>query len=155
MASALPGGASATFAHSWCSLAPWSVCWWPSDPGFYWAAIFLMVAGLVLSAELINSALEALIDHLHPDIHPEIRIIKDMAAGAVLVFSLTALPIVLFSPGKPGWFEWGGKQINSHRLLKGRPMIWRCSQRAVTIRLGTVRLRRPGAVTVGHVYRCR
>jgi diacylglycerol kinase len=62
-------------------------------PGFYWAAIFLLVAALVLSAEMINSALEALIDHLHPDIHPEIRIIKDMAAGAVLVFSLTALLI--------------------------------------------------------------
>ena len=71
-------------------------------PGFYWAAIFLMVAALVLSAEMINSALEALIDHLHPDIHPEIRIIKDMAAGAVLVFSLTALLIAaLFA-----WQTW-------------------------------------------------
>ena len=71
-------------------------------PGFYWAAILLMVAALVLSAEMINSALEALIDHLHPDIHPEIRIIKDMAAGAVLVFSLTALLIAaLFA-----WQTW-------------------------------------------------
>ena len=60
-------------------------------PGFYWSAILLLVAALVLAAEMINSALEALIDHLHPDIHPEIRIIKDMAAGAVLIFSLTAL----------------------------------------------------------------
>ena len=71
-------------------------------PGFYWAAIFALVAALVLAAEMINSALEALIDHLHPDIHPEIRVIKDMAAGAVLVFSLTALLVAaLFA-----WQTW-------------------------------------------------
>ena len=87
---------------SWRSPGAWSCCCWPSGLDFYWAAIFLLVAALVLSAEMINSALEALIDHLHPDIHPEIRIIKDMAAGAVLVFSLTALLIAaLFA-----WQTW-------------------------------------------------
>ena len=53
-------------------------------------------------AVAVSPTLEALIDHLHPDIHPEIRIIKDMAAGAVLIFSLTALLIAaLFA-----WQTW-------------------------------------------------
>ena len=48
---------------------------------------------LVLSLELANSALEALIDRVHPEIAPEIKIAKDAAAGAVLVASLGALVI--------------------------------------------------------------
>ena len=36
----------------------------------------------------MNSALERLIDHVHPEIHPEIGFVKDMAAGAVLVISV-------------------------------------------------------------------
>ena len=43
---------------------------------------------LVLALELVNSAFERLIDHLHPEIHPEIRSVKDMAAGGVLLLSL-------------------------------------------------------------------
>ena len=46
---------------------------------------------LVLALELVNSAFERLIDHLHPEIHPEIRLVKDMAAGGVLVISVGAL----------------------------------------------------------------
>ena len=34
---------------------------------------------------------ERLIDHLHPEIHPEIRSVKDMAAGGVLLLSMGAL----------------------------------------------------------------
>ncbi|MDY6860563.1 MAG: diacylglycerol kinase [Pseudomonadota bacterium] len=41
----------------------------------------------------MNSALEALIDHLHPDIHPEVGVVKDIAAAAVLVASLGALAV--------------------------------------------------------------
>ena len=55
----------------------------------WWAVVVLAVVA-VLAAELFNSALEALADHLHPDRHPEIGAMKDMAAGAVLVVSLGA-----------------------------------------------------------------
>lgn len=58
----------------------------------WWAIIGLLIV-LVLTTELLNSAFEALIDHLHPDQHPEIRVIKDMAAGAVLLASIGALLI--------------------------------------------------------------
>lgn len=59
-------------------------------PGLVWWALVALVICLVLSVELLNSALEALIDHLHPDRHPEIKTIKDMAAGIVLLVSIGA-----------------------------------------------------------------
>lgn len=46
---------------------------------------------MVMALELLNSALEGVIDLLHPDIHPEIKVVKDMVAGAVLIMSVTAL----------------------------------------------------------------
>ena len=60
-------------------------------PAPVWWAIVVVVTGLVLLAELFNSALETLTDHLHPDQHPEIGVAKDMAAGAVLVASAIAV----------------------------------------------------------------
>ena len=51
--------------------------------------------GLVLVAELLNSALETLADHLHPEQHPEVGAAKDIAAGAVLVASAVALVVGL------------------------------------------------------------
>jgi len=38
----------------------------------------------------MNSAIEALVDHLHPENHSEIRIIKNVAAGGVLLASVGA-----------------------------------------------------------------
>ena len=59
-------------------------------PPIWWAAVALTIAG-VLAAELFNAAIEALSDHLHPDLHPEIRAVKDIAAAAVLCASAGAL----------------------------------------------------------------
>ncbi len=60
-------------------------------PAPVWWAIVLLTVALVLSLELINGAMEALIDHLHPEIHPQIRVAKDMAAGGVLIMAIAAL----------------------------------------------------------------
>jgi len=49
----------------------------------------------VLALELLNSAVEGVIDLLHPGLHPEIKAIKDMIAGAVLIVSLAALVVAL------------------------------------------------------------
>jgi undecaprenol kinase len=65
---------------------------WPSP--VWWALVCVAII-LVLAFELINSAFERLIDHLHPEIHPEIGIIKDMAAGGVLLVSVGALAIAI------------------------------------------------------------
>ncbi len=56
-------------------------------PPVWWALVSLCAAG-VLAAELFNTALEHLADHLHPDLHPQIRIVKDCAAAAVLCAAL-------------------------------------------------------------------
>jgi diacylglycerol kinase len=53
----------------------------------HWLFIISMIS-LVLMAETFNSALEKLIDHLHPDQHKQIGIVKDMSAGAVLIIAL-------------------------------------------------------------------
>jgi undecaprenol kinase len=65
-------------------------------PPLIWWAVSLLAIGLVLVAELLNSALEALADLLHPAQHPEIRRAKDLAAGAVLLASVIALGIAAF-----------------------------------------------------------
>lgn len=64
-------------------------------PALVWWAVLALASGLVLVAELLNSALEALVDHLHPERHPEIGAAKDIAAGAVLVASLIAVGVGL------------------------------------------------------------
>ena len=61
-------------------------------PPLWWALVAL-AAALVLAAELVNSALERLADHLHPDSHPAVRIAKDCAAAAVLIAALGALAV--------------------------------------------------------------
>lgn len=63
-------------------------------PQAYWWAIVGLTTGGVLSAELVNTALEAVVDHLHPSRHPMIAKAKDCAAGAVLVMSLASLGVV-------------------------------------------------------------
>jgi undecaprenol kinase len=50
-----------------------------------WWAIVSLAAGLMLTAELINTAMEKWIDHLSPEIHPDVKFIKDVLAGAVFV----------------------------------------------------------------------
>lgn len=62
----------------------------------WWGLVGLTVA-LVLAAELFNTALERLIDHLHPEQHPHIKVVKDCAAGAVLVLSIGAVWVGLLA----------------------------------------------------------
>ncbi|HEX8261554.1 MAG TPA: diacylglycerol kinase [Allosphingosinicella sp.] len=62
-------------------------------PGPLWAALVASAATLVLALELVNSALEYLLDRLHPAHCPEIGAAKDAAAAAVLVASLAALGV--------------------------------------------------------------
>ena len=64
-------------------------------PAPLWWALLGLATGLVLMAELFNSALETLLDHLHPEHHPAIGAAKDLAAGAVLVASVVALVVGL------------------------------------------------------------
>ncbi|MBF6058500.1 diacylglycerol kinase [Thiomicrorhabdus heinhorstiae] len=56
-----------------------------------WWTILIMIIALILAMELLNTSIEALADHLHPEVHPTIKIVKDLAAGAVLILSVAAV----------------------------------------------------------------
>lgn len=64
-------------------------------PPMIWWALLLLNCGMVLAAELFNTALEHLIDHLHPGLHPSIKIAKDCAAGSVLLLSVSAVAVFI------------------------------------------------------------
>ena len=74
--------------------------------GFYyrlgrleWALVALAVAG-VWTAELLNTAIEALTDLASPDFHPLAGKAKDVAAGAVLLAAAGAAVVgaLVFGP---------------------------------------------------------
>lgn len=55
-----------------------------------WIVIVAMI-GFVYLAEIINSAIERLVDLISPQYHEKAGAVKDLAAGAVLVAAITAL----------------------------------------------------------------
>ena len=64
-----------------------------------WCAVVICF-GLVLMAESINSAIEALADLVMPNPHPLVKKAKDVAAAAVLMVSVAsvAVGIIIFIP---------------------------------------------------------
>lgn len=65
---------------------------WLRPEPVWWGLVLLASSG-VLTAELLNTAVEHLADHLHPEMHPSIRTVKDCAAAAVLVAVLGAITV--------------------------------------------------------------
>lgn len=62
-------------------------------PDWIWLALVAIAIALVLLLEMVNAALEYLMDRVHPDIHDEIKFAKDATAGAVLLASLASLVV--------------------------------------------------------------
>jgi diacylglycerol kinase (ATP) len=61
----------------------------------------LLACGLVLGLELMNTALEAVVDLVSPELHPLAKVAKDAAAGAVLLactFAVLVGAVVLLPP---------------------------------------------------------
>jgi diacylglycerol kinase (ATP) len=64
-------------------------------------ACLLLAIGMVMAAELLNTAVEKLCDFNQKNRNRYIRVIKDMAAGGVLVAAVAALlvgVVILFRP---------------------------------------------------------
>lgn len=59
------------------------------------AAALTIVIGIVWITEMLNTCVERIMDFVHPEEHPKIKFIKDLAAGAVLAASLTAVVVGL------------------------------------------------------------
>ena len=64
-------------------------------------AIIVLTMGLVITLETVNTAIEVAMDHLTPEIHPQVKIVKDTAAGAVLLGAMTAVIVGLLLLGLP------------------------------------------------------
>jgi diacylglycerol kinase (ATP) len=60
----------------------------------------VLAAGLVITAEAFNTAIEVDIDLTSPEYHPFAKDTKDVAAGAVLIAAITAaiIGLVIFVP---------------------------------------------------------
>lgn len=67
----------------------------------------MLLFGLVISLELMNTAIEATIDLCHPEIHPKAKLAKDTAAGSVLVAAIVAIVvgILIFYPYFSPWIS--------------------------------------------------
>ena len=64
-----------------------------------WLIIVLCI-GVVIAAELFNTAIEKLVDLVSPGRHPIAGQVKDIAAGAVLVCAVAAatIGVIIFFP---------------------------------------------------------
>jgi diacylglycerol kinase len=62
--------------------------------------IILITIGVVFSLEMVNTAIERVVDLVAPEFHPLAKIAKDVAAGAVFVFVMISVIIgaIIFFP---------------------------------------------------------
>lgn len=67
--------------------------------GMEWVTILICIA-IVLLTEIINTAIEKLCDKIQPEMDPQIKAIKDLSAGAVLIAAITAFVcgLIIFIP---------------------------------------------------------
>jgi diacylglycerol kinase (ATP) len=66
---------------------------------FEWI-VCIILFGLVISAELINTAIEKTLDYINKEDDERIKFIKDASAGAVLVLAIASVIIglIIFIP---------------------------------------------------------
>ena len=64
-----------------------------------WCFIIIAIAS-VISAELFNTAIETVVDMVSPERNPKAKLVKDIAAGAVLVVAIGSAIIgfIIFGP---------------------------------------------------------
>ena len=68
------------------------MAWWLRISRIEWLAVAIC-CGVVLSAELFNTAIEKLADTVELGHNEQIRVVKDVAAGAVLLASVASLVV--------------------------------------------------------------
>lgn len=62
--------------------------------------ICIILFGLVIGGEMLNSAIETVVDIAMPEINPKAKFAKDVAAGAVLIFAISSaiIGLIIFIP---------------------------------------------------------
>jgi diacylglycerol kinase len=71
-----------------------------------WAMLALTI-GMVISLELVNTAIEAVVDLVTEEYHPLAKVAKDTSAAAVFIFSIAAavVGLIVFIPKIIGLFK--------------------------------------------------
>jgi len=64
-------------------------------PSIPWVLACLVLLAAGMATELINAAIEALLDRIHPDTHSEIGAAKEMTSAAAFVINATAVIILV------------------------------------------------------------
>lgn len=86
--------------HTAITLAVFVIGIWLEISLIEWAIIILTVA-MVFMAEIINTAIEAVVDLASPNKHPLAKIGKDVGAAAVLVSAIASILVGLLILGPP------------------------------------------------------
>lgn len=80
--------------HLGAALVVTALGFWFGISATDWCVLLIMI-GLVLGLELINTAIENLTDLVSPEFHPLAGKVKDIAAAAVLVVSIISVIVGL------------------------------------------------------------
>jgi len=86
--------------HAIVSTAVLALGLWLGLPPRDWAVLVLTIA-IVWAAEIINTAIEAVVDLASPAKHPLAKVGKDVGAAAVLIAALAAMGVGLLILGPP------------------------------------------------------
>lgn len=68
-------------------------------------AVLFTVFGLIMALEIVNTGLEALADQISPGYSPVVKVVKDIAAGAVLIIQFLRLRLQ--------WCYFGSRKVLS------------------------------------------
>lgn len=88
--------------HCFAAIIAVALGLWLSISSAQWCLIILSI-GIVMSAELVNTAIEQAVNLASPDVHPVAKAAKDTAAAAVTVAALAAAGIGCIVFGPPLW----------------------------------------------------
>jgi len=85
--------------HAFATICVVAAGWWCRLSSLEWTVVALSI-GLVWVAELINTAIEAVVDLASPGHHQLARVAKDVASAAVLLAALTSVVVgaIIFGP---------------------------------------------------------
>lgn len=93
--------------HAVFSLAVVALGLWLNLSLTEWALIILTIA-IVWMAELLNTAIEALVDLITLEEHPLAKVAKDVSAAAVLLCAFAAVLVGVMILGPPLWQRLAG-----------------------------------------------
>ncbi|TYR35362.1 diacylglycerol kinase family protein [Sphingobacterium phlebotomi] len=69
------------------------ICGWYLDINKNEWLVIIVCIGIVFTTEIINTAIENICDYISPTQHHKIKIIKDLAAAAVLVSAIMSVVV--------------------------------------------------------------